>query len=460
MRAPFVVNHAGVQYVIKDQIYPDNKLVMNSSSIQITFGNTSSTLNTDGLKISDGTNVATINPSGLSVKSVDSGNEITLISGPLQPSKLIDTVNSSAGLANQVLSSTGTGTQWINYSAATPNLSMVLSADNDAGYQQINNVASLSFAPPGIANTTATINTNDGITLLSGPLKPTAILDTFASTPGDAYQLLSSTGSGTQWVTPTTPTLSAVIGADNDAGYQYINNVASLSFAPPGIANTTATINTNDGITLLSGPLKPTAILDTFASTPGDAYQLLSSTGSGTQWVTPTTPTLSAVIGAGNSAGNLSINNISSLYFARSAGATTTAVISTVDGATLLSGPLKPTTIIDTVNTSTGLANQVLSSTGSGTQWITPTIPTLSAVIGAGNSAGNQNINNISSLTMSVSKIGNLQLRITSDATSTNGATYDVPSLSQGFDENNRIFQNKYMEVVIGGTHYYLPLYI
>jgi hypothetical protein len=372
MSAPFVVKYAGVQYVIKDKIYPNNKVVLNSSSIEITVGNTSSSLNMDGLKISDGTTVATMTPVGLSVKSVDSGNEITLISGPLQPSTLIDTVNSSAGLANQILSSTGTGTQWINYSAPTP-------------------------------------------------------------------------------------TLSTVIGAGNSAGNQNINNISSLSFARNTNQTTTALISTTDGISLQTGPLQPSKLLDTVNSSSGNANQVLVSTGTGTIWVTAD---LSTVIGTGNSAGNQNINNISSLSFARNMNQTTTALISTTDGISLQTGPLQPSKLIDTVNASAGVANQVLVSTGTGTVWTTPYTPNLSTILSSGNSAGYQSINNISSISMSASGVDKTAYAISSVASNTSGATYDVPSYSQGYDTNNRVFQNKYMEVVIEGTHYYLPLFI
>jgi hypothetical protein len=86
--------------------------------------------------------------------------------------------------------------------------------------------------------------------------------------------------------------------------------------------------------------------------------------------------------------------------------------------------------------------------------------------------AGNGNalpITNLGTLSLAPSTAGQNVLTLDSGASTSLVpivAQYDVLTLSQAYDAtNNRVFQNRFMEVILSntgatGTHYWVPLYI
>jgi hypothetical protein len=288
----------------------------------------------------------------------------------------------SVGSAGQVLSSTGSALSWITL-PSTPNLSQVLAAGNTA---------------------TNTINLTGGINMsgtlaVGGTVKPLTITDT-TNAIGTSGQVLSSTGTGLRWITPaSTPTLTQVLTA---------GNTTSLDITTTGF-------------------IKPKTIKDSLGNV-GTSGQVLTSTGTTMLWSTlpsATIPTLQQVLNAGNttsfnisSTGDITVNNV---Y------ATDITPSSTLG--------LNSAVIIDH-NGNWGTSNQVLSSTGTGVEWInlpSSTIPTLQQVLNAGNTT-NLNIastGNITANNVNVAYIVNAADVNISNALSLNNASI-IDHLSHG----------------------------
>lgn len=246
----------------------------------------------------------------------------------VKPTTIVDRLN-SVGTSGQVLKSTGTGVEWVTSSLSPQGLSSVLAIGNTA---------------------TNDINLTGNL-LVSGIATLGKIKDASASV-GTSGQVLSSTGTALQWVNlPSTPTLSQVLAAGNAA----TNSI-----------NLTGNFNLT-GILTVNGTVTPSTITD-LSNSVGTPSQILSSTGTGIQWVNlPSTPTLNQVLTAGNT--------------------TSLNIITT--------GFIQPSTIKDILG-SVGTSGQILSSTGSGVQWINSTItPSLAQVLSVGSNAAMSNISNV-----------------------------------------------------------------
>jgi len=145
--------------------------------------------------------------------------------------------------------------------------------------------------------------------------------------------------------------------------------------------------------------------------------------------------------------------------------------ISSADGVSIQSGPFQPDELWD-ISGNAGDAGQYLLASGSGGPpvWTTisaPGTPNLAAVLAATPDAGDGNnlpITNVSQVAIHLSGVGQTPLTVSSAASTSASpvaATYDVLSSSQSYDGTSaRSFQNKYMEVVLNGTHYWIPLFI
>ena len=144
--------------------------------------------------------------------------------------------------------------------------------------------------------------------------------------------------------------------------------------------------------------------------------------------------------------------------------------ISSEDGVSIQSGPFQPDELWD-ISGNGGSAGQYLLASGSGGPpvWTTvtaPGTPNLAAVLAEATAgdAEDQPISNLSSMGFQASSGGQTALAITATAsTSASPASpdYDVITSSQGADATTgRAFQNKYMEVVLDGVHYWMPLFI
>jgi hypothetical protein len=192
--------------------------------------------------------------------------------------------------------------------------------------------------------------------------KPTQIIDASNST-GTAGQVLSSTGTGLQYITPTPPT---VPGLPN----------ASVQFNNGGVFSGNAAMIFDGGANrLIVEQIKPTVIVDKF-NLIGTAGQVLSSTGSDLQYITPTPPTVPAAPPASVQFNNGGVFGGDADFTYDVAGDTLNVpgISCTGIGAGKVdTNLLEPVQIIDDLN-STGTAGQVLSSTGTGIRFVTPTV--------------------------------------------------------------------------------------
>lgn len=220
------------------------------------------------------------------------------------------------------------------------------------------------------AGNTATQNINLTGTITTSTVKPTNIQD-ITSSSGAVGQVISKGVLGISWVTPSF-TLQQVLDSGNSA----TQNISLIG-------------------TITTSAIKPTNITDTTNSS-GTNGQILTKSGGGIVWSTPSIDTLSQVLAAGNSASN-DINLTGTVY-------------STV---------VKATDIKD-IGNSAGTTGQVLGKASGGIQWTTLAIPTLQQVLNSNNSAS-ENINLVGTITASTIKPTNI-----TDFASSNGTTGQV----------------------------------
>ena len=291
------------------------------------------------------------------------------------------TAQGATGNAGQILSSTGTGIQWIDSPTVTCcGIQEVLTVDNSTtvGIQingaiiDINNagggidIASpATFVNSGTSTFTNTVNVNG----TSINFNATGQINDGSGATGAAGSFLTSTGTGLAWSTtlPTAanPTLQEVLTAGNTAAGVGItfSGTSSVVFG----ANNSINSNGNNewggnNVFSATGTLISTAgvVLNGTVwagSSVGVAGKFLASTGTGVDWATPTVPdnTLQEVLDAGNTA----TQNIT------------------------LTGFIRPTTIQDSGG-GTGAAGQVLTSDGAGNiNWSAAGTGAVASVTGA-----------------------------------------------------------------------------
>lgn len=177
--------------------------------------------------------------------------------------------NGGVGTAGQVLSSQGLGSpaQWVDHSTLGPNLFEVLQVGNTA----LNSTIELSGTGNIIVGAGA--SSFAGLTTFSQGV-------TFSSTinagggVGAAGEILSSTGTGVQWIAATTtPTLLEVLNAGDTA----LNGEITLSG--------TGKIVVGTGLSSFGGNVTFTSTIRDGAASTGLAGEVLSSTGTGVAWV-------------------------------------------------------------------------------------------------------------------------------------------------------------------------------
>ena len=117
---------------------------------------------------------------------------------------------------------------------------------------------------------------------------------------GTSGQLLMATATGTNWSTPIVPNLQNVLDLGNEATSDMILH---------------GTLNADKLSASVS--IENQGIYYDAAGLPGNPGQILSSTGSGTEWIDDVTPTLQNVLDAGNTAisdmflsGNLQVTKV------------------------------------------------------------------------------------------------------------------------------------------------------
>tara|TARA_R110002020_G_scaffold28732_4_gene91230 strand:- start:1141 stop:2943 length:1803 start_codon:yes stop_codon:yes gene_type:complete len=266
---------------------------------------------------------------------------------------------------------------------------------------------------------TENINLTGNITVV-GTVYPTTI--TAVGATGNAGQILSSTGTGIQWIDSPTVTCCGlndvltvaniattdiyVNGADlyiqNAGGSLTVRNPATVDVA--GVSTFSNTINVN----ATSINFNATGQINDGTGATGTTGQFLTSTGTGLAWSstlpTAANPTLQQVLTAGNTAAGVGItfsgtsttvfganNGINSSgtnefngnnQYTATGNLVTTAAIAFGTNATLWAGA------------SIGTVGQVLTATGTGLNWTTPSVAqTLQSVLDTGNSATGANAN-------------------------------------------------------------------
>lgn len=277
----------------------------------------------------------------------------------------------STGSAGQILSSTGTGLQWINSpSTSCCSLQDVLTIGNQAttNIEMVSSSIIVSGASGSITINSPASLTNNGISNFNARVRIDNTSVDFSDSGfiidgdnnvGTAGQWLTSTVTGVAWssVIPpgAAPTLQQVLDTGNTAldvgmtftGTSVISLSANNSITSLG-SNTWSGNNTFSatGITSTTAGIALTGSLWDGVST-GTVNQVLTSTGAGgVSWQTsaiPTPNTLQQVLDTGNTATGVSAN-------------------------ITISGTIEPGTITDGSG-STGSAAQVLTSTGSVLAW-------------------------------------------------------------------------------------------
>jgi hypothetical protein len=239
----------------------------------------------------------------------------------------LEDADSSVGTAGQVLSSTGTGTEWISLGALFVPYTGATQALNLGIYGII--ASNGSF-------------TND-VTVLGDIALSNQFIDGSGS-PGTPGQILSSTGSETLWI-------------NSSAGTGFVPYVGATQDLNLGIRGIQAN-GVSLGSMTVSGPSTFAGAVFDGSNSLGTPGQVLSSTGAETLWINPPAPTgLVPYTGATQSL-NLGLQNIQAqdaVFFSM-----------TVNNLVVFPG-----LVIDGSG-SPGTPGQILSSTGSEVLWVDP----------------------------------------------------------------------------------------
>lgn len=296
-------------------------------------------------------NASNLSVGGVSTLSGDVNLGTTLNFGA---TTTISDYSNSVGTAGQVLTvnAAGTGVQWSSAAGTIPSLQQVLTVGNTATSIAINMVGNGAFTTSATnVMTLASNNTFSGTNTFTSDIEVDGTIEDGTGGAGTAGQVLSSTGSGVQWIdaaSATTPTLQTVLTA-GDTATENINLTGNIDLTGSMIFQSSSTINAGGGV--------------------GVNGQVLTSTGAGLTWSNVSVnPTLNDVLGNGNTSGLSMVLTGSS----------------TITVPTII-----PTNIQDTLG-STGIAGYVLTSTATGIEWQSVSGASVNSVtaIAAGTSAG------------------------------------------------------------------------
>lgn len=245
----------------------------------------------------------------------------------------INDYSGSVGTAGQVLTvnSAGTGVEWSSAAGTTPSLQQVLNVGNTATNIGINMAGTGAFTTSATNTMTlASTNTFSGTNTFTADIEVDGTIEDGAGSSGTAGQVLSSTGTGVQWVdaaSATAATLQSVLTANNTAT-EDINLTGDIDLTGQLYFQASSTINAGGNI--------------------GTNGQVLTSTGGGVTWSdVSVNPTLDNVLTNGNSSAQ-------SIVLTGSASVTAPTII--------------PTNIQDTLGTN-GAVGYVLTSTATGIEW-------------------------------------------------------------------------------------------
>ena len=301
-------------------------------------------------------------------ENINLTGNITVI-GTVYPTTI--TAAGSVGTAGQILSSTGTGLQWINSPSVTCcNLQDVMTVGASTN---ITMVTTAGITMQGAAQTLAlsnntdmtlaancSITTEDDINLGAASILnfgATSVINDYSGSTGAVGQVLTvnAAGTGVEWSTLPTqsiPTLQQVLTAGNTAtgiGIDFLGTSVTTFAANCSIVsnggntwNGTNTFTANGTTSSTAGIVLSGSLYD--GAGTGTVGQVLTSTATGVSWQAASTGSqnLQQVLTVGNSA--------------------------TIDIIT--TGTMDATTITDGAS-SVGTAGQVLTSTGTGLQWTT-----------------------------------------------------------------------------------------
>lgn len=320
-------------------------------------------------------------------QNINLTGDITVV-GTVYPTTI--TAQATTGVAGQILSSTGTGIQWINSPATSccswedtlainDTTTIKASVDgvaftifNAGGGLYVNSPAVVSISGvTNFNNTTVDMNNSDVIFGATGQIE-----DSTGST-GTNGQWLTSQGpaGGVEWssVIPsssccnlqdTIATGGSSVGQNvtvSGASIWDFSATTSLTSAGNNAWSGTNTFSAN-GILSTTAGISLTGSLFDGVST-GLAGQVLTSTATGVQWgaASAGSQDLQSVLDFGNTAGGANAN-------------------------ITISGFIRPGQLTDTSG-SNGAAGQVLTSTGTGLAWVTGTCCNLQDTLSVGNSA-------------------------------------------------------------------------
>tara|TARA_R110000851_G_scaffold117098_1_gene243629 strand:+ start:724 stop:3441 length:2718 start_codon:yes stop_codon:yes gene_type:complete len=284
----------------------------------------------------------------------------------------------STGTSGQVLSSTGTGLQWISgASGGCCSLDDTLSVGNTSSQDIIldSSLFQSTGAGGGVDISSSGTLVNAGTSTFTGNVNVNSaelIFDAngeinIGGSTGTAGQWLTSTGTGLEW-SDSLPessccSLQSVLNSGNIAdGVGIVFTGSSTTSFSAGNSITSLGTNTWGGSNAFSGAVSLTGTVSD-GTTIGTSGQVLSSTGAGVSWITPasTTNTLQQILDTGNTAvgANAFIN---------------------------ITGSLTAGTILDT-SLSPGGLGQILSSTATGLSWVDIACCSLDDTLSMGNSS-------------------------------------------------------------------------
>lgn len=189
-------------------------------------------------------------------------------------------------------------------------------------------------------NLTGSINVTGNVSV-SGEFRDSS------NSAGTSGQLLMSTESGTQWTAHITPNLQNVLDLGNTATQNIVltGNITADTF----------TVNTS---------ISNSGEYYDGTSSVGTGGQILSSTGSATQWIDNVTPNLQNVLDSGNTATqDITLTGIVTADRVN-ADTVSVAVDLNSNGAANING-----TLVDGTS-SAGTAGQLLESTATGVNWV------------------------------------------------------------------------------------------
>lgn len=248
---------------------------------------------------------------------------------------------------------------------------------------------------------TQSINLTGNITVV-GTVYPTTI--TAAGTPGAAGQILSSTGTGIQWINAAadqdlqsvltvgnTTTLDIItsgnitstgsITMNGAAQTLALSNGVDMTLAVNSDITTSGNINLSGGTSVLN--FGTTAAINDYSGATGTAGQILTVNGAGTgiEWSTglpsASMPTLQQVLTAGNTATGIGMafSGVSTTTFGASSGISSAGTnVFSGNNAFSANGITTGTAAINLTGSlsdgvGTGTAGQLLTSTATGVSW-------------------------------------------------------------------------------------------